>query len=59
ARAYRWKEEVLLLEEEMRCTLTYCWWKACWWATQGEQRCTGNAYLDEGLKAYATQQANI
>ncbi|KAF8059257.1 hypothetical protein FPV67DRAFT_1395314, partial [Lyophyllum atratum] len=31
ARADRWREEVMLLEEEMRRVLEYCEWRASWW----------------------------
>ncbi|KAF8873403.1 hypothetical protein BD779DRAFT_1392011, partial [Infundibulicybe gibba] len=59
ARAFRWKEELLLLEEEMRRALEFCWWKARWWTAQCDRRHTGDSCMDEGLKAYAMQQAEI
>lgn len=31
----RWSEEVLLLREEMRRTLTFLEWHATWWETRG------------------------
>ncbi|KAJ7885141.1 hypothetical protein B0H14DRAFT_2564086 [Mycena olivaceomarginata] len=31
ARADRWREELILLEEEMRRVLEFCGWKARWW----------------------------
>ncbi|KAJ7601666.1 hypothetical protein DFH06DRAFT_939375, partial [Mycena polygramma] len=31
ARAERWREEVILVEEEMRRVLEFCRWKAQWW----------------------------
>jgi hypothetical protein len=35
ARVMRWKEELLLVQEEMRRVLEYHKWKAAWWRTQG------------------------
>ena len=35
ARAERWREEVILLSEEMRRVLVYFEWKARWWMIQG------------------------
>ncbi|KAG2356874.1 hypothetical protein BDR07DRAFT_1453293 [Suillus spraguei] len=53
ARALRWAEEVDLLQEEMRRVLQFFNWQANWWEGQGA------AAWDEGLRAYASQQANI
>lgn len=38
ARATRWAEEVVLLVEEMRRTLVWMEWKACWWLSQPARR---------------------
>ena len=60
ARADRWEEEVVLLNEEMRRTLEFCSWKANWWETQITQRESSlqpDDPLAGGLKAYAHQQA--
>ncbi|KAF8870760.1 hypothetical protein BD779DRAFT_1675256 [Infundibulicybe gibba] len=43
----------------MRRALEFCWWKARWWTAQCERRHTGDSCIDEGLKAYAMQQAEI
>jgi len=59
ARAARWQEEVILLDEEMRRVLQFCGWKADWWRNQIGLRntdTTDNLVLD-GLKAFAEQQA--
>ncbi|KAG6805596.1 hypothetical protein H0H92_014788 [Tricholoma furcatifolium] len=58
ARAQRWREEVMLVEEEMRRVLEYCRWRADWWERQ-ECRRTASPLLQEGLIAYVTEQANI
>lgn len=55
----RLSEEVLLLREEMRRVDVYLEWHAGWWLTQGEQREIKDAYLAEGLLAYAASQAAI
>ncbi|KAJ7833212.1 hypothetical protein B0H14DRAFT_3087705 [Mycena olivaceomarginata] len=57
ARADRWKEELLLLEEEMRRVLEFCRWKAKWWDNQRAARTGVPGPLAEGLWAYATEQA--
>jgi hypothetical protein len=57
ARAERWREEVILLEEEMRRTLEYCDWRARWWEDQILLRTTNSSALNEGLHAYAKEQA--
>ncbi|KAJ7494558.1 hypothetical protein B0H11DRAFT_1716969 [Mycena galericulata] len=62
ARADRWQEEVILLEEEMRRVLEFCAWKARWWdqrvaPARGEGRAPITPELAEGLRAYALAQA--
>lgn len=57
ARAKRWEEEVILLNEEMRRVLQFCSWKASWWRSRPSGRLTDNNFLKEGLLAYAHEQA--
>ncbi|KAF8188524.1 hypothetical protein K438DRAFT_1764272 [Mycena galopus ATCC 62051] len=62
ARADRWREELVLVEEEMRRVLEFCVWKAKWWRKKAEpgEDCDGvtvSAELAEGLAAYALEQA--
>src|SRR5882724_545744 len=57
ARAARWEEEVILLDEEMRRILQFCDWKAKWWRNQPSLRTPDDNMLSEGLDAYAAQQA--
>ncbi|KAJ7815837.1 hypothetical protein B0H13DRAFT_2242544 [Mycena leptocephala] len=61
ARADRWREEVMMVEEEMRRVLAYCVWKANWWGDRAEPtRAPGRqpltAELAEGLRAYSLEQ---
>ena len=62
ARADRWEEEVVLLDEEMRRTLEFCSWKAAWWESQIIQReplLPSDGPLMDGLRAYAYKQAAL
>jgi hypothetical protein len=57
ARADRWREELLLLEEEMRRSLDFCWWRSQWWRLRvGDQSDTAG-HIAEGLSAYALEQS--
>lgn len=59
ARAERWREDILLLEDEMRRVIEYFEWKATWWRKQAA-RCSELATaLQRGLGAYAEFQASI
>ncbi|KAG5222594.1 CxC2 domain-containing protein [Salix suchowensis] len=57
ARADRWQEEVLLLEEEMRRAIAFCKWKAEYWDNAATTRCPDDIDLREGIRAYAYRQA--
>jgi hypothetical protein len=59
ARADRWEEDVILLNEEMRRVLEFCHWKAAWWMEQVPLREDVSALLAEGLRAYAEEQADM
>lgn len=63
ARAHRWEEEVVLLDEEMRRILVYCTWKAKWWRTESVRRVPelqdNDPCLTEGLAAYGERQAAL
>lgn len=59
ARAMRWSEEIILLQEEMRRVLAYHAWHARWWDDQSF-RCVGlSEEQTEGLAAYAHRQAKV
>lgn len=57
ARAERYREEKILVAEEMRRTLVYCDWKADWWRTQSSLRADAGIEVLSGLQAYAEKQA--
>ncbi|KAF5349390.1 hypothetical protein D9758_015531 [Tetrapyrgos nigripes] len=65
ARMLRWKEEVLLLTEEIKRMHDFALWKGEWWLKrrvgEGEGLCSVNlsAELAEGLDAYAWQQTQF
>ncbi|KAJ7824840.1 hypothetical protein B0H13DRAFT_1449392, partial [Mycena leptocephala] len=61
ARAWRWTEEVDLLEEEMRRVLEFLKWRAGWWMTLVDQRpeVVEDVVLQEGFTAYARRQSQL
>ncbi|KAJ7099168.1 hypothetical protein C8R44DRAFT_747853 [Mycena epipterygia] len=61
ARAWRWTEEVDLVEEEMRRVLLFLDWKAAWWLTLIDE-CpvvVEDETMREGFKAYALRQSRM
>jgi len=60
ARAARWHEELLIVQEEIRRVLAFFSWKSSWWVNQASRRVIDNdpALLD-GIRAYAFKQAAI
>ncbi|KAF9029676.1 hypothetical protein BJ165DRAFT_1359234, partial [Panaeolus papilionaceus] len=58
AHALRWKEEVLLVVEEMRRCVAYLEWKVRWWEQRAQSRTGITAHLGAGLRAYALKQAD-
>jgi hypothetical protein len=59
ARAWRWTEEVDLVEEEMRRVLAFLNWKANHWTSLMDERDEPDEILREGLTAYAKRQARV
>jgi hypothetical protein len=59
ARADRWREEVLLVTEEMRRVLYFLQWKAQWWSSQSALRLDAPTRVQQGIAAYAAKQAAI
>lgn len=60
ARALRWREEVLLLKEEMRRVIVYFEYKASWWVERNNaEGREASPALAEGLYAYAAGQAQL
>jgi hypothetical protein len=59
ARAHRAREEVRLVEEEMRRSLAFCEWKESWWRKQVSNRSVSCLWLAEGIRAYALRQSAL
>ncbi|KAJ7662673.1 hypothetical protein DFH06DRAFT_1325031 [Mycena polygramma] len=59
ARAHRWREEVDLLEEEMRRILQFFAWRSAWWMERVEDRGLAAGAQREGETAYALRQAKL
>jgi hypothetical protein len=59
ARAERWKEEIQLVEEEMRRSLEFGRWLGSWWMQRGSIRTGIRSHLQEGLIAYAGEMADM
>ncbi|KAF8333824.1 hypothetical protein F5887DRAFT_1079836 [Amanita rubescens] len=67
ARANRWQEECLLLEEEMARVLRYFAWQAGWWkdianrmvSARGSFGNSSDSATAEGRRAYALRQSSL
>lgn len=59
ARLMRWKEEVQLLQEEMRRVIAWYEWKATWWENKASERVDGDEDILRGVVAYSHKQADI
>ncbi|KAJ7818926.1 hypothetical protein B0H13DRAFT_2132258 [Mycena leptocephala] len=59
ARRMRWREEVDLLEEEMRRVLQFLRWRSDWWMDQVGRRGLAEGAQLEGETAYAVRQAGV
>ncbi|THU98729.1 hypothetical protein K435DRAFT_856377 [Dendrothele bispora CBS 962.96] len=70
ARMLRWREEVLLLCEELRQMVAYMAWRATWWkgrmvgehgmrVTASNDETAVSHDMEEALNAYATQQSEF
>jgi hypothetical protein len=59
ARAERWKEELVLLEEEMRRSIVSSWHMSRVWAARsaGRSELEVGGELEEGVVAYAMEQS--
>ena len=57
ARMMRWREELLIIQEEMRRVIAYQQWKAAWWK---ERNCfNDDPAIVSGISGYAHKQAAI
>src|ERR1700685_1714007 len=59
ARAERWREETVLLSEEMRRVIQYFDWKAKWWIGQSSRRPNATIEVCGGIAAYSAKQAAL
>jgi hypothetical protein len=59
ARANRWKEEIILVEEEMRRSVEFSRWLVSWWRQRANNRTGNTSHLQEGLLAYAAEMADM
>ena len=59
AHMMQWKEELLLVKEEMWQVLKYHKWKVAWWCTQGNLQTHNDATILSSVSGYAHKQAAI
>jgi hypothetical protein len=60
ARAARWNEELLIVQEEIRRVLVFFKWKSSWWVDCAARRIVDDdPGLTDGIHAYAYKQAVI
>jgi hypothetical protein len=55
----RWKEELMLVQEEMRRVIAYHKWKADWWRERGSMRHHPDQVISSGISGYAHKQADM
>lgn len=58
ARAHRYREDLELVDEEMRRAIEFTKWRAEWWLKQTERENVSGELVD-GLRAYAKEQSAI
>ncbi|EDR13454.1 uncharacterized protein LACBIDRAFT_308392 [Laccaria bicolor S238N-H82] len=59
AHMMRWKEEFLLVQEEMRHVIEYLNWRAAWWYEWSSLRTHADATVSSGISGYTNKQAAI
>jgi len=59
ARADRWEEEVVLLQEEMRRVVCFLDWKSTDWVSKAGVRASVTPEVCSGLSAYAHKQGSV
>jgi len=59
ARMMRWKEELMIVQEEMRRVIAYHQWKAEWWRECSSVRNHNDPTIASGIFGYAYKQAAI
>jgi hypothetical protein len=55
----RWKEELLLVQEEMRRVIEYMKWREGWWRERRSLRTHIDGTISSGISGYANKQAAI
>ena len=59
ARMMRWKEELMLIQEEMRHVIVYHKWRADWWRQRASRQNNEDQAVLSGISGYAHKQADI
>ena len=59
ARMCRWKEELLIIQEEMRRVLAFFEWRSTWWLDQANRRKNLESSIKSGIVAYAHKQSSF
>ena len=59
ARAERWEEEAILLQEEMRRVVQFLEWRSVDWFAKADSRMGATPVVRAGLSAYANKQGSI
>ena len=55
----QWKEELLIIQEEMRRVLAFVEWKSGWWLEQANRREVFDHSVQSDLVAYAHKQSSL
>ena len=58
-RMCQWKEELLIIQEEMRRVLVFFEWKSVWWLEQANRRVSLEPSVESGVVAYAHKQSTL
>lgn len=58
-RMCRWKEEFLIVQEEMRRVLAFFEWRSRWWLEQANRRQDLESSVKSGVVAYAHKQSRL
>jgi hypothetical protein len=59
ARMCRWKEELMIIQEEMRRVLAFFEWRSAWWLEQANRRLIVEPSVRSGVVAYAHKQSTL
>lgn len=59
ARMMRWKEEFLLVQEEMRRVIEYLRWRAAWWCERSSLQVHAEPTVSSRISGYANKQSAI